>query len=331
MIAADPVLTVDGLSVAFHGAGAPKEVLSAVSFTVRPAEILGIVGESGSGKSVSALAIIGLLGPQGRITAGSIRFKGRELVGLDAPALRDLRGREIAMIFQEPMTSLNPLFTVGFQIAEVLREKLRLGRDAARERAIALLERVGIPEPARRFGEYPHVLSGGMRQRVMIALAMACNPGLLLADEPTTALDVSVQAQILELMHGLRATQGTAILLITHDMGVIARMADRVVVMYAGEVMETASLRALFERPAHPYSRLLMAAMPTVRRKAAVLPAIPGLMPGPGRLPPGCRFHPRCPLAIGVCRAEHPRLREVEPERLARCHRAEDMLAGALA
>ncbi len=327
-----PILAVENLSVAFDGPdGLPREVLSGISFTVRRGEILGVVGESGSGKSVTALAIMRLLGAQGRITDGAIRFRDRDLVGLDERSMRDLRGRDITMVFQEPMTSLNPLFTVGFQIAEVLTEKLRFDRATAHARAIELLDRVGIPSASSRVDDYPHMLSGGMRQRVMIAIAMACTPALLLADEPTTALDVTIQAQILDLMRDLRAAQGAAIVLITHDMGVIARMADRVVVMYAGEIVEFAPLAELFERPAHPYAHLLMAAMPTVRHKLTTLPAIPGSMPAPGSLPSGCRFHPRCPMAIDVCRATEPILSPVGAARAARCHRSQEMLAGALA
>ena len=326
----EPLLAVDNIRIAFHGGRGKREVLSGVSLEVGVGEIVGVVGESGSGKSVTALAVMRLLGEQGEITAGSIRLDGTELTALGEAAMRDLRGRRVAMIFQEPMTSLNPLLTVGFQIAEVLREKLDLSRSAARDRAVALLGRVGIPSPAARYLDYPNTLSGGMRQRVMIAMALACAPRLLLADEPTTALDVTIQAQILDLMTTLRDEEGAAILLITHDMGVIARMAERVVVMYAGEVVETARLAPLFEHPAHPYTRLLMAATPTARRKAAVLPSIPGTMPAPEAAPAGCRFQPRCPLAIERCRADHPALRAVDAGRMARCHRAEDMLAGAL-
>jgi peptide/nickel transport system ATP-binding protein len=247
----EPLLAIDRIRVAFHGGRGKREVLSGVSLEVGVGEIVGVVGESGSGKSVTALAIMRLLGEQGEITAGSIRLDGTDLTTLGETAMRDLRGRHIAMIFQEPMTSLNPLLTVGVQIGEVLREKLGLSRSAARERAVALLGRVGIPNPPARYFDYPNTLSGGMRQRVMIAMALACAPRLLLADEPTTALDVTIQAQILDLMATLRSEEGAAILLITHDMGVIARMAERVVVMYAGEGVETAPIAPVFTQPAH--------------------------------------------------------------------------------
>jgi len=325
-----PLLTIDGMRVAFHGQRGRREVLSGVSFDIGAGEIVGIVGESGSGKSVTALAVMRLLGAQGEITAGAVRFDGTDLTSLSEAGMRDMRGRRMAMIFQEPMTSLNPLLTVGFQIAEVLREKLHLSRAEIRERVIALLGRVGIPNPASRYDDYPNTLSGGMRQRVMIAMALACAPRLLLADEPTTALDVTIQAQILDLMETLRDEDGAAIMLITHDMGVIARMAERVVVMYAGEIVETSPIRPLFERPAHPYTRLLMAATPTVRHKVAALPSIPGTMPAPEDVSVGCRFQPRCPIAIEPCRTQHPQFRVVEPGRSARCHRAEDMLAGVM-
>jgi oligopeptide/dipeptide ABC transporter ATP-binding protein len=239
-----------------------------------------------------------------------------------------IRGRKIGMIFQEPMSSLNPLFTVGFQIAEVLRTHLDLDAGQARERGIALLQRVGIPNAASRYDSYPHQLSGGMCQRVVIAMAIACRPRLLIADEPTTALDVTIQAQILDLMRELRRDEGSAVLLITHDMGVIARMADRVVVMYAGEVVEVAGRDELLTASAHPYTRLLLAAVPTARRKTARLPVIPGIMPSPGALPSGCRFHPRCPMAIAACRATEPPLETVAAAHQARCIRAAEIMAG---
>jgi peptide/nickel transport system ATP-binding protein len=328
---AAPLLTLSDVRVRFRHARGSREVLSGVSLDVRPGEIVGVVGESGSGKSVTALTIMRLLGSQGEIAGGSVVFDGTELTGLDEAAMRDLRGRRIAMIFQEPMTSLNPLLTAGFQIAEVLREKLALPRREARERAVALLVRVGIADAARRYDEYPNMLSGGMRQRIMIAMALACAPRLLLADEPTTALDVTIQAQILDLIGRLRDEEEAAVLLINHDMGVIARMAERVVVMYAGEVVEAASARQLFEQPAHPYSRLLMAATPTVRHRQTSLPSIPGAMPSADAPPSGCRFHPRCPMAIDPCRRDHPALRDVAVSRSARCHRSEDLLAGVFA
>ena len=324
------LLSVEGLGVAFRSRRGIRHVLQNIDFTIDRGEILGLVGESGSGKSVAAMTAMGLLGPQGLVTSGRICLEGENLTAMSEPAMREIRGRRIAMIFQDPTTSLNPLLPVGFQIAETLQEKFRLRRGGARERAIALMERVGLPNAASRYHDYPGTLSGGMRQRIMIAIAMACDPRLLIADEPTTALDVTIQAQILDLMAELREAQGSAILLITHDMGVIARMAERVVVMYAGEVVETAPASALFEQPAHPYTRLLMLATPTARRRALRLPAIPGAMPSPERPPSGCRFHPRCPAAIDVCATQPPETRTVELNRSVRCHRAEDMLSGAI-
>src|SRR5258708_5602915 len=273
------LIEVEELSVAFRGLRGATEVLSRASFAVRPGEIVGIVGESGSGKSVMALAIMRLLGAEGMITGGHVRFEGRDLAALGERELLAVRGRSIGMVFQEPMTSLNPLLTVGYQLGEVLAVHLGLTGAAARNRVVELLAEVGISSPAARAASYPHQLSGGLRQRVMIAMAMACRPKLLIADEPTTALDVTIQAQILELMRRISSTAGTAILLITHDMGVVARMADRVLVVYAGQIVEEAPAAAIFARPAHPYTRLLLAAMPTPRHKSKQLPVIPGALP----------------------------------------------------
>jgi peptide/nickel transport system ATP-binding protein len=323
---AAPLLALQDVSVAFRSDRRETEVLSRASFAMAPGEIVGVVGESGSGKSVMALAIMRLLGAQGRVTSGSIRFDGEEITTLPEAAMLRIRGRKIGMVFQEPMTSLNPLFTVGYQIAEVLAIHLGLTGAAAERRIIELLAAVGIPSPAERAGAYPHELSGGMRQRVMLAMAMACGPKLLIADEPTTALDVTIQAQILELMLRLKRDSGTAILLITHDMGVIARMAERVLVVYAGQIVEDAPAREIFARPAHPYTRLLLEAMPTPRHKQDRLPVIAGSLPAPNDLPGGCRFHPRCPDVIGRCRSEAPLPLPVGAERLARCWRAEELL-----
>jgi oligopeptide/dipeptide ABC transporter ATP-binding protein len=317
-----PLLAVDGLTVSFATLRGRVRVLDGVSFDIAPGEVLGLVGESGSGKSVTALSILGLLGAEGRIDAGRLLYGGRDLAALGEPDLLDIRGREIAMIFQEPMTSLNPVFSVGFQVAEVLVEHLGLGRRAARARTIELFGQVGIPDAAWRVDEYPHQLSGGMRQRAMIAMAMACRPKLLLADEPTTALDVTIQAQILDLLRRLRTEHGTAVLLISHDLGVIAGTADRVLVMYAGEVVEAAASRDLFGSPLHPYTRLLLRSIPRVHRKAARLEAIPGAASSPVAWPDGCRFHPRCPDAVERCRAERPFLDAAGPTRAVRCWRA---------
>jgi peptide/nickel transport system ATP-binding protein len=321
------ILEVERLCVAFRGEGGPRQVLSGVSLSMRQSEILGLVGESGSGKSVTALAIMGLLGEQGRISEGRIRLEGQELTTLDPADMRRLRGSRMAMIFQEPMTSLNPLLRVGLQIEEALHAHLSLSRAEARARAIQLLAEVGLPAPETRVDTYPHQLSGGMRQRVMIAIAMTCGPRLLIADEPTTALDVTIQAQILALMKRLRDERGTAILLITHDMGVIAQMSDRVAVMYAGEIVETASAGELLRRPAHPYTRLLLTSLPTTRRRAARLPVIEGQMPGPGTIGSGCRFRTRCPMAVPRCADEAPVLAPFEPGRVVRCWRAGEIAA----
>jgi peptide/nickel transport system ATP-binding protein len=320
------LLDIEELSVAFRGLHGATEVLSRASLTIEPGEIIGVVGESGSGKSVMALAAMRLLGAMGTITAGRIRFEGRDLAALREDELLAVRGRSIGMVFQEPMTSLNPLLTVGYQIGEVLSTHLGLSGAAARRRVVELLDEVGIASPAQRAATYPHELSGGLRQRVMIAMAMACRPKLLIADEPTTALDVTIQAQILELMRRVSRDAGTAILLITHDMGVVARMADRVLVVYAGQIVEDAPARALFAQPAHPYTRLLLAAMPTPRRKTGRLPVIPGTLPAPSRLPPGCRFHPRCPMAIDPCRASPPDIIELGASRRTRCIRGPELL-----
>jgi oligopeptide/dipeptide ABC transporter ATP-binding protein len=315
------------VSVAFRSERHDTEVLSRASFAMAPGEIVGVVGESGSGKSVMALAIMRLLGAQGRVSAGSIRFDGQEITTLPEAAMLAIRGRRIGMVFQEPMTSLNPLFTVGYQIAEVLAIHLGLKGTAAEQRVAALLAAVGMPSPVERAKAYPHQLSGGMRQRVMLAMAMACGPELLIADEPTTALDVTIQAQILDLLLRLKRDSGTAILLITHDMGVIARMAERVLVVYAGEIVEDAPARDLFNRPGHPYTRLLLEAMPTPRHKLPRLPVIAGALPAPNALPRGCRFHPRCPDVIQRCRDEAPPALALGAGRLARCWRAEELLA----
>ncbi|MEO7336140.1 MAG: ABC transporter ATP-binding protein [Caldimonas sp.] len=297
--------------------------VDAVGFEIEAGHTLAIVGESGCGKSVTALSIMGLVpNPPGRIVSGSIRFEGTELIGLDKRALQDLRGNAMAMIFQEPMSSLNPAFTIGAQIVEGLLRHRPIGRAAASARAIEMLARVRIPAPAERFHEYPHKLSGGMRQRAMIAMALACEPRLLIADEPTTALDVTIQAQILELMRTLQQETGTAVMLITHDLGVVAEVADEVVVMYAGRVVERAPVQALFETPQHPYTVGLLGSIPRLDLDRPRLAAIEGQVPSPLRRPAGCSFAARCPFADDHCRAVSPDLRDVGDGHLAACWKA---------
>jgi len=284
---------------------------------------LGIVGESGSGKSVTALAIMGLLPkPPARLVAGSIRFGGDELTTLSESRMERIRGAGISMVFQEPMTSLNPVLTIGEQIMETLRAHESLSARAQRARALEMLDRVGIPSAAQRLGDYPHQLSGGQRQRAMIAMALACRPRLLIADEPTTALDVTIQAQVLDLLMDLRDELGMAIVIITHNMGVIAETADRVLVMYAGRIVEQAPVAALFDRPRHPYTSGLLACVPTLEQERARLVAIPGALPEPARRPPGCRFAPRCARRIDACTAALPPLELRAPGHLAACIRA---------
>ncbi len=293
-----------------------------VSFAVDRGRTLGILGESGCGKSVTALSILRLVSPPGRVVSGRVLFRGRDLLHLSEREMRAVRGGEIAMVFQEPMTSLNPVFTVGNQIAEAIRLHQRLEGTRVRERVIAALRRVEIPEPERRAKSYPHELSGGMRQRAMIAMALACEPSLLIADEPTTALDVTIQAQILELLRGLRASLGMAMILITHDLGIVAEQADEVAVMYAGRIVERASVVDLFERPLHPYTVALMEA--GARRADAArghLVALPGTVPSLFHRPTGCRFRDRCPRAIADCAEIDPQLEEKAPAHEAACIR----------
>ena len=317
------LLRVENLTVAFATGRGQVNAVEDVSLHVDQGEILGVVGESGSGKSVTALAIMGLLPhPPARVTAGRVLFDGADLLGLPERRLRRIRGPGIGMMFQEPMSSLNPVFTIGDQIGETLRAHERIGPSARRARTVALLDRVGIPSAARRLDDYPHQMSGGQRQRVMIAIALACNPRLLIADEPTTALDVTIQAQILDLLLELRAERGMAVLLITHNMGVVAETADRVVVMYSGGVVEQAPSAALFDRPAHPYTAGLLACVPSLEMDLPRLAAIGGSLPDPARRPPGCRFAPRCTLRIPPCDAAVPPLAPFTPGREAACIRA---------
>jgi len=320
-----PLLEVEDLRTFFHADGEVARAVDGVSFTVASGETLAIVGESGSGKSVTSLSIMRLVPtPPGEIAGGVVRFRGRDLRLLSERAMRRVRGNEISMIFQEPMSSLNPLLTVGEQIAEVVRLHRGLGRAAARRHAVEMLIRVNIPDPERRAGEYPHRLSGGMRQRVMIAMALACHPALLIADEPTTALDVTIQAQILQLIRALQAEMGMSVLFITHNLGVVAQLADRVAVMYAGRIVEQGDVATVFASPLHPYTRALLRSIPRVegggRDPAHRLLSIPGQVPSPAALPPGCSYAPRCPLADDQCRCEMPSIIEVLPGHDVRCY-----------
>ena len=320
----DSALRIEALTVSFPGPTGRMRVIEDVSLSIARGEILGLVGESGSGKSVTALAAMRLLAPTARVDNGTVFLGERNLASLTKTELLRVRGAEIAMIFQEPMTSLNPLFRAGFQIGETLEAHLGLSRAEARERAVNLMRAVGISAPEQRVDDYPHQLSGGMRQRVMIAMAMACSPKVLVADEPTTALDVTIQAQILALVRRLRDDTGMGVLLITHDLGIVAGMSDRVVVMYAGLVMEEAPVRTLFAAPLHPYTRLLLKSIPRVGVKAARLHQIAGTTPPPSRFPAGCRFHPRCPDATDQCRNQVPPLETLADGRRVRCWRAHE-------
>jgi len=317
------LLEVKHLKTCFKVEGGEFAAVDGVSFSVAAGRTLGIVGESGCGKSVTSLSIMGLLPKgQGRVAAGSIHFDGQDLAQLTAAQLRALRGNRMAMIFQEPMTSLNPAFTIGNQLIEGIRCHRNLDAAQARERAIEMLRRVRIPSPERRIDDYPHKLSGGMRQRVMIAMALSCEPALLIADEPTTALDVTIQAQVLELMRTLREEMGTAIILITHDLGVIAELADEVVVMYSGRVVERASVQELFHAPQHPYTIGLLGSIPKLHLTQHRLTAIDGQVPSPASLPSGCHFAPRCPFAEQRCRQAQPLLIDLGGGHEAACWRA---------
>ena len=318
------LLEVKGLSTSFKlEAGGEFSPVDGVSFSVEAGRTLGIVGESGCGKSVTSLSIMGLLPKgQGRISAGSVVFEGRDLATLKPEEMRSLRGNRMAMIFQEPMTSLNPAFTIGQQLMEGIRCHQNVTAEQAREHAIEMLRLVRIPSPEQRIDEYPHKLSGGMRQRVMIAMALSCRPKLLIADEPTTALDVTIQAQVLDLMRSLREETGTAIVLITHDLGVIAELADDVVVMYAGRVVERAPVAQLFAMPQHPYTIGLLGSIPKMHGEQDRLNAIEGQVPTPMSQTSGCRFAPRCPFSVAQCKEDVPLLREVAAGHEAACWRA---------
>ena len=317
-----PLLDVASLRTEFRSRRGPVLAVNDVSFQVDAGEIVGVVGESGSGKSTIALSLLRLIpDPPGRITGGSVRFKGRDLLALDEGQMRRVRGDEIAMIFEDPMTSLNPMIRIRRQMTEGLRLHLGLSKDAALARAIEMLRLVGIPAAEERIHQYPHQLSGGMRQRVVIAIALSCNPELVLADEPTTALDVTIQAQILELMRQVMRERNAAVLLITHDLGVVAGMCDRVLVMYAGRIVEQAPRRTIFYNPRHPYTIGLLKSVPRLEgERAARLPQIEGSPPDLSRPPSGCPFHPRCPFATAVCREVVPPLRGLEDGHMVACH-----------
>lgn len=318
-----PVLEVSNLETSFFIGGKQLKAVDNVSFSVGRGRTLGIVGESGCGKSVTSLSVMRLIPwPPGKITAGTINLEGKDLLKLSEDEMRKYRGNKISMIFQEPMTSLNPVFTVGDQVGEVYRVHKGANKREARDRAIEMLRQVRIPSPEQRVDEFPHQLSGGMRQRVMIAMALACRPGLLIADEPTTALDVTIQAQILALMNNLQAEVGMSVVLITHDLGVVAETCDDVVVMYAGKIVERASTKELFTNPKHPYTRGLMESIPKLGAHQSRLKTIPGLVPGLGNLPNGCRFQDRCPLASDECRAADPALRDVGGKHEVACIKA---------
>jgi peptide/nickel transport system ATP-binding protein len=319
--AAQPaVLSVNDLTVRFKDA--PANVVDGISFSIKPGTTLAIVGESGCGKSVTSMALMGLLPETANVQASASSLLGEPLLGMSDDRLLDVRGNRMAMIFQEPMTSLNPVFTIGEQIAESVIRHQGLSASAARKRALEMLEKVRVPDAVQRLDAYPHELSGGMRQRAMIAMALANDPALIIADEPTTALDVTIQAQILSLVASLQAETGTSMMLITHDLGVVAEVADEVMVMYAGRIVESGSVKTLFDDPQHPYTIGLMGSMPSVGPREGRLATINGRVPTPSEMPSGCRFSSRCPFVIAACREERPPLLEISPGHFAACIRA---------
>jgi len=315
----DPILEVEDLATRFYTDEGVVEAVDGVSFDLYEGETVGIVGESGSGKSVTAMSIMGLIDSPGRVEEGTIRYRGEDLLERSESGIREIRGGEISMIFQDPMTSLNPVYTVGEQISRVIRQHRDVSQSEARARAVELMGDVGIPEAESRVDNYPHQFSGGMRQRALIAMAISCEPEILIADEPTTALDVTIEAQIFDVLEELQETYGMSVILITHDLGVVAGTAERVNVMYAGRIVERADVDALFENPRHPYTRGLMRSIPRLHGSADRLEPIAGSVPNPAALPSGCSFHPRCPHATELCRGYDPELREVEPGREAAC------------
>lgn len=319
----EPLLKVENLVTAFKTERGAIRAVDDISFTINQGQTVGLVGESGCGKSVTSLSILRLIqSPPGAIESGKIWLKGQDILGFSEAQMRAIRGNSISMIFQEPMTSLNPVFTIGDQIGEVFRIHQKLSKKEAREKAIEMLRLVKIPAPESRVDEYPHQLSGGMRQRIMIAMALACRPQLLIADEPTTALDVTIQAQILDLMAQLQKELNMAILLITHDLGVVAEVCDQVVVMYAGRIVEKGSVRQIFSNPSHPYTVGLLQSIPRLGQKTEYLPTIEGSVPSLANLPRGCRFQARCPKVQDACRQSEPQLVQVDEGHLSACHLA---------
>jgi peptide/nickel transport system ATP-binding protein len=312
-----PLLDVENLTVEIKTRRGPLTAIADVAFSIGRGEILGVVGESGAGKSLTGTAILGLLDPPVRLAGGSVRLSGERIDGLGEDGLQSIRGRRIGAVFQDPMASLNPLLTVGRQLVQTIRTHLDLSETAARDKAAGLLAEVGVPAQRERLDAYPHELSGGLRQRVVLALAFACDPELVIADEPTTALDVSVQAQVIEVLKRMGRERGTSVLLITHDMGVIADAADRIAVMYAGRLVEIGPVRTILEHPSHPYTRGLMASIPSMRRRRVDLPQIEGAMPRLGAIPAGCAFGPRCPVRLPRCATDRPRLMEAGASRAA--------------
>ena len=329
----EPLVSVRDLHTDFTVEGKTAQAVDGVSFDIMPGEVLGLVGESGCGKSVTALSLLKLIpDPPGKIRKGSAIFRGRDLLAMDYDEMRKIRGNEIAMIFQEPMTALNPVFTIGFQMREAIQHHVGASKEEANNRAVEMLEKVGIPDARARLDNYPHQFSGGMRQRVMIAMALSLQPALLIADEPTTALDVTIQAQILDLMLEMKSQQdGASILLITHDLAVVAETCDRVVVMYGGKIQEVAPVRELFRNPLHPYTQGLLRSLPRpeLDDQQDELETIPGIVPSIFDWPPGCRFSTRCPFVEDRCRQEVPELREMGDGHWVRCHVAESAKGGS--
>ncbi len=316
----NPLLTVQDLGVNFVGDGKVARAVEGVSYEIGAGETVCLVGESGCGKTVSALTILGLVPiPPGQVVGGKVLFEGQNLLELDEEEMQKIRGNRIAMVFQEPLTSLNPVFTIGNQIQEAIEVHERVEPEVLRERTIQLLKDVGIPSPEARLNDYPHQLSGGQRQRVMIAMALACNPDLVIADEPTTALDVTIQAQILRLFETLQQTRSMSVLYITHDLGVVANIADRVYVMYAGSIVEQGNAAQIFSQPCHPYTRGLLASLPTRAKRGRRLHSIPGAVPDPAHKPAGCPFHPRCQHAVETCKSRFPEMSDYGDGHLSRC------------